>query len=573
MTRSSKSMSNNLSSLREKAEKILKEKTEKLAHLSARDFKQLVQELATYQSELEMKNEELRRVASFPQLNPNPVLEVNSSGEIMFRNEAATRILRGLNQTEDLGLFLPDDIGTILKSLEQGKDNLIYREVKIKERIFEEHIHFVPAFDSLRIYARDITGRRREEERLYKLNSIFKARSDSNFALTHVTDEPAYLHEICKIIVKDCGHAMVWIGFAEEDEGKTVRPLAYEGFEEGYLETLKITWADTERGRGPTGTAIRTGKPTVCRNMLTDPSFKPWREQAIKRGYASSLVLPLLADGKAFGAVTIYSKQPDSFFEDEIELLMELANDIAHGVMTLRLRAAHAQAEEEVRRSNSDLQQFAYAASHDLQEPLRGIAGFAGLLEKRYKGKFDRKADEFIDYIIDDVKRMQALINDLLEYSRIEAKGKVFKATNCSVALEEAFYNLRSVIEETAADITYDLLPTVMADAPQLKRLFQNLIGNAIKFRGKERPRIHISAERKENNWVFSVKDNGIGFDVQFADRIFVVFQRLHARQEYPGTGIGLAICKKIVEHHGGHIWVESEPGNGSTFYFTIPAA
>ncbi len=566
-------MSNNLSSLSKKAHKTLKERSEKLDHLSAKDLKQLVRELAAYQSELEMKNEELQRVASFPQLNPNPVLEVNSSGEIIFCNEAATRILKESNRTEDPGLFLPDDIGALLKSLEQGRDNLIYREVKINERIFEEHIHLVPAFASLRIYACDITVRRIEEEHLYKLNGIFKARSDSNFVLTHVTDEPTYLHEICKTIVKHCGHAMVWIGFAEEDEDRTVRPVAHEGFEEGYLETLRITWADTERGRGPTGTAIRTGKPTVCRNMLTDPSFEPWREQAIKRGYASSAVLPLLADGKAFGAITIYSIQPDSFSEDEIELLMELANDIAHGVMTLRLRAAHARAEEEVRRSNSDLQQFAYAASHDLQEPLRGIAGFARLLEKRYKGKFDTKADEFIDYIIDDVKRMQALINDLLEYSRIEAKGKVFRATNCSVALEEAFYNLRSVIEETAADITYDLLPTVMADAPQLKRLFQNLIGNAIKFGGKERPRIHISAERKENNWVFSVKDNGIGFDVQFADRIFVVFQRLHARQEYPGTGIGLAICKKIVEHHGGHIWVESEPGKGSTFYFTIPAA
>jgi signal transduction histidine kinase len=567
-------MSNDLSSLRKKAEKILEEMSEKIDDLSAEDFRRFVRELSAYQRELEKKNEDMRRAASFPELNPNPVLEVNSSGEIIFYNEVATKILKELNQKEDPGLFLPDDVGAVLKSLKERKDSpFIYREVKIGGRIFEEHIHSVPAFDSLRIYACDITGRKIEEELLYKLNSIFKARSDSNFALTRVTDEPTYLHEICKIIVKHCGHAMVWIGFAEDDEGRTVRPVAYEGFEEGYLDTLKITWADTERGRGPTGTAIRAGKPTVCRNMLTDPTFRPWREEAIKRGYASSVVLPLLADGKTFGAITIYSRQPDSFFEDEVSLLMELANDIAHGVMTLRLRAAHARAEEEVRRSNSDLQQFAYAASHDLQEPLRGIAGFARLLERRYKGKFDRKADEFIDYIIDDVKRMQALINDLLEYSRIEARGKVFKAVNCSVALEEAFYNLRSVIEETAADITYDLLPTVMADAPQLKRLFQNLIGNAIKFKGEERPRLHISAERRENDWVFSVKDNGIGFDVQFADRIFVVFQRLHARQDYPGTGIGLAICKRIVEHHGGHIWAESELGKGSTFYFTIPAA
>lgn len=226
---------------------------------------------------------------------------------------------------------------------------------------------------------------------------------------------------------------------------------------------------------------------------------------------------------------------------------------------------------EVLKRSNADLQQFAYAASHDLQEPLRGIASFVGLLEKRYKGKLDKKADEFIDYIIDDTKRMQMLIKDLLEYSRIDTKGKIFGIMNCSVVLEEAFYNLRSIVEETGTELTYDYLPTVMADAPQLKSLFQNLIGNAIKFHGQEKPRIHISAEQRGNEWVFSVKDNGIGFESELAERIFVVFQRLHARQKYPGTGIGLAICKKIVERHGGRIWAESQPGKGSTFYFTLP--
>jgi light-regulated signal transduction histidine kinase (bacteriophytochrome) len=202
---------------------------------------------------------------------------------------------------------------------------------------------------------------------------------------------------------------------------------------------------------------------------------------------------------------------------------------------------------------------------------LRGIAGFAGLLEKRYKGKFDKKADEFIEYIIDDVKRMQTLIKDLLEYSRIETKSKIFRVTNCAVVLEEALSNLRSAIEETKAQVTYDLLPTVMADASQLKRLFQNLIGNAIKFRSGETPKIHISARQEGNEWLFSIQDNGIGIDPQYSTRIFVIFQRLHARHEYQGTGVGLAICKKIVERHGGRIWAESEPGKGATFYFTLP--
>jgi PAS domain S-box-containing protein len=241
--------------------------------------------------------------------------------------------------------------------------------------------------------------------------------------------------------------------------------------------------------------------------------------------------------------------------------------------ITKRQRAEEAlkRTADELARSNTDLKQFAYAASHDLREPLRSIAGFVKLLEKRYKGKLDEKADEFIAFIIDGVERMDMLIHDLLEYSRVEAKGKDFGPVSCSVALQEAVNNLRSAIEESSAVITYDELPMVMAESPQICSLFQNLIGNAIKFHGREAPRVHVSAERKENEWVFSVKDNGIGINPEAAERIFVVFQRLHTREEYPGTGIGLAICKRIVERHDGRIWVESEPEKGSTFYFTIP--
>ncbi len=225
----------------------------------------------------------------------------------------------------------------------------------------------------------------------------------------------------------------------------------------------------------------------------------------------------------------------------------------------------------ELARSNADLQQFAYVASHDLKEPLRMVASYTQLLARRYKGKLDSDADEFIRYAVDGANRMQWLINDLLAYSRVTVQDKVFEEVDCNSVLEEVLSDIRVAVEESRAVVTRDPLPTVMADRVQLGQLFQNLIGNAIKFHGKEPPQVHVSAERRPTEWLFSVRDNGVGLDPEYAERIFVIFQRLHNREEYPGTGIGLAICKKIVERHGGRIWVVSQTGRGATFHFTLP--
>ncbi|HEY3491236.1 MAG TPA: ATP-binding protein [Candidatus Deferrimicrobiaceae bacterium] len=234
---------------------------------------------------------------------------------------------------------------------------------------------------------------------------------------------------------------------------------------------------------------------------------------------------------------------------------------------SLRTRA------EELAQSNEELEQFAYVASHDLQEPLRAISGFTQILARRYRGKLDAEADEFIAYVVEGTLRMQTLINDLLDYSRAGRMSGEVLPTDCSAALDQALENLNVSIAESGAEIRRDPLPVVSVDEKQLVRVFQNLIGNAIKFRGPVAPRIRVLAAGDGKEWVLSVQDNGIGIEPKYFERIFLLFQRLHRRDDYSGTGIGLAICKKIIERRGGRIWVESEFGRGTTFHFSLPAA
>jgi PAS domain S-box-containing protein len=226
----------------------------------------------------------------------------------------------------------------------------------------------------------------------------------------------------------------------------------------------------------------------------------------------------------------------------------------------------------ELKRSNDELQQFAYVASHDLQEPLRMVASYTQLLAKRYKGRLDSEADEFIAYAVDGSTRMQGLIQDLLAYSRSGTNEKALREISTEKALKDALSNLRATIQESDALVTHDSLPAVTSDDTQLVQVFQNLVGNAIKYRSAEVPHVHVSATKNGGkDWIFSVRDNGLGIDPQYFQRIFVLFQRLHGREQFKGTGIGLTICKKIVERLGGRIWVESQPEKGSIFYFSLP--
>jgi signal transduction histidine kinase len=251
-----------------------------------------------------------------------------------------------------------------------------------------------------------------------------------------------------------------------------------------------------------------------------------------------------------------------------LKLVSELQNLVSE---LKRTKEELEQKSQDLARSNVELEQFASAVSHDLKEPLLAITINLTLLKKRYEGKFGLEGETFINETIDEAKQMQTLISDMLSYSRVGTSTKPFVLTDFTDILNRLLANLRIPLEQSGALVTHDPLPEVMADPIQLFQLLQNLIGNAIKFRDENKSLIHISAKRKEKEWVFSVSDNGIGIPAEYTEKIFEMFQRLHNKKEYPGTGIGLATCKKIVERHGGHIWVESNPNGGSTFYFTIP--
>ncbi len=298
----------------------------------------------------------------------------------------------------------------------------------------------------------------------------------------------------------------------------------------------------------------------------------PGAREGLEHGLRSTIVVPLIARDEVVGVLTMRTPETNAFTQHHLVLAQQVGMQIAGAIANAWAYAALKEAEAALVRSNAELEQFAYVASHDLQEPLRVVGSYVQLLARRYAGQLDGRADRYVNRSLAGVERMRTLINDLLAYSRVGTRGLELVPTRTEAVVAEVLEGLAVTIRETAAEITWDPLPMVQADTTQVGQLFQNLLSNALKYRSEQAPRVHIGVERQDQRWQFAVRDNGIGIDPAYAKRIFLVFQRLHTRDEYPGTGIGLALCQKIVERHGGQLTVESQVGQGATFSFTLPA-
>ncbi len=508
-----------------------------------------------------------KRLASFPQHNPNPVVEVDLDGNVTFMNPAAEVYVT--DAATSLSHPLAQDIGPLLGRLLGADAGFTTREITVQESTFEQKIVYIPEDMAIRIYSSDISRLRAAHESL-------RATGDEARILAR---ENEILGEIGRIITSSLDISEVYSGFASQ-----VRRLiefdrlsiSLVNLDNNTFTNAYVLGEDVE-GRQvgdvislegtATSEAVRSRRSMIIQG---DPIYLKKRYPNLL-SFPSIVLSPLIYRRQLFGVLNARSSRLNAYTESDAEILSRVASQITPAIANSLLYADIVRTQDDLARSNSDLEQFAYAASHDLQEPLRTITSYLGLVKNRYAGDLDATAQEFIEYAVDGSERMRTLINDLLEYSRVNVQEKPLESVSCDDALNGAVRSLNQAIERNGAVVRTSPLPAVIGDESQLYRLFQNLISNALKFRGDESPDIRVWAELQEGEWIFAVQDNGIGIAPEYQEKVFAMFSRLHSRAQYEGTGIGLALCSKIAQRHGGRIWVESDVGKGATFRFNIP--
>ena len=514
---------------------------------------------------------------SFAYFNPSPVLRFDSNGTVLTINPSAVELIgpeamEGSSLVSILPAMTSVNLGQTIAS-----DAHIDFETEIGGRWFHFVVVGVSEYGVGHVYGYDITVRHRAQNALRA--SIAEQRRR--------TRDQETLSNIARIIGSSLAIDEVYERFAREVSqlipfDRIVINLVADrpGFMVDTYQSSSVEVPD----RAPDQAYVVEG--TLSDAVIKSKRcivFQPGNEAEAAAGYAglvgaygmglrSFLSAPLLYRGEPIGCLNLHSLT-DFAYSDRHRLLAErMAVYIAGAIANAQLHAQVTRQTEELSRSNRELEQFAYVASHDLQEPLRMVSSYVALLGRRYGGELDERADKYIHFAVDGANRMQRLIHDLLAYSRVGTQGAELTPTDTAPVLRETLSNLELAIEDSEAQVVFSDLPSVMGDPSQLRQLFQNIIGNALKFRSESRPHVELDAKRDGDQWTFSIRDNGVGFDQRYAERVFGVFKRLHRNADIPGTGIGLAICQRIIDRHGGRIWAESKLGEGSCFYFTLPA-
>jgi signal transduction histidine kinase len=470
--------------------------------------------------------------------------------------------------------------------------------------IFQSFFLSLLLFQTLQISqsrAIEIKKRKASENDLRQKNRALHLFSQCNSAIAYASDELALLTEICRIAVESAGYKMAWIGQAKDDHMKTVKPIAYAGLEDGFLDKITVSWGENEYGYGAAGTAIRTRKPAIYRDIINNPNFKPWYEILKTRDYASIIAIPLIVDNNVFGALIIYASEIDAFDSTEVKLLDDLGKNISHGIAAIRAKKERDRAISALENERNELEKrvnqrtqellnaknaaeaadrlksaFLATMSHEVRTPLNSIIGFSGILLQGMAGPLNEEQKKQLGMIYKSSEHLLALINDILDISKIEAGQMqlVNESFNIHEVLEKTINISKPLAEKKNLNIEIEIeseIGLIKGDRRRVEQIILNLLSNAIKF--SEEGCIHVKYSIQGDNALISITDTGIGIKNSDIEKLFKPFIQIDTgfTRKYEGRGLGLSICKKLVNLMGGNIWVESELGKGSAFSFTIP--